>query len=177
MEFILTPETVVVALGIFAARLINQTIDTVRFMMTLRGRKLIAWVLGFLETVIFLVTLSAVFSDLSNVLNIVAYSAGFATGNTAGILVEERLAIGHVQMNIISPKRGSAIAEKLRHEGYAVTEIPARGKDGMVTLLHVGVRRRDAKKVHQIVQKIDKAAYISGEEMRPMRRGFWGPVH
>jgi len=38
MEFILTPETLLVALGIFIARLVNQTIDTVRFMMTIRGR-------------------------------------------------------------------------------------------------------------------------------------------
>lgn len=176
MEFVVTPETLLVALGIFAARLVNQSLDTIRFMMTIRGRKLVAWIMGFLETTIFVVTLSAVFSDLSNVLYIVAYSAGFATGNSVGMLIEERLAIGHVQMNIISSKRGAAIAEKLREEGYAVTEIPARGKDGMVTLLNVGVRRRHASHVHQIVQKIDGAAYISGEEMRPLWRGFWGRI-
>ncbi len=174
MEFIITPETLLVALGIFVARLVNQTIDTVRFMMTIRGRKLLAWVLGFTETTIFVVTLSAVFSNLNNILYIVAYSGGFAFGNTVGMLVEERLAVGHIQVSIISPKRGSAIAEKLRVAGYAVTEIPARGKDGMVTLLHVSVQRKRVKQVHQIAQKIDSSAFISGEEMRPLWRGFWG---
>lgn len=174
MEFIVTPETLLVALGIFAARLINQSIDTIRFMMTLRGRKMVAWVLGFAETAIFVITLSAVFSDLQNILYIVAYSAGFASGNTMGMIIEERLAIGHIHMRIISPKRGSAIAEKLRKEGYGVTEIPARGRDGTVTLLDVSVRRRDAKAVHKIAQKIDSAAFISSEEMRPLWRGFWG---
>ena len=174
MEFILTPETLLVALGIFLARLVNQTIDTVRFMMTIRGRKLVAWVLGFIESVIFVVTLSAVFSSLNNILLIAAYAGGFAFGNTVGMLVEERLAIGHIQMSIISPKRGSEIAEKLRAGGYAVTEIPARGKDGMVTRLHVSVRRKKVKQVHQITQKIDSSAFISGEEMRPLWRGFWG---
>ncbi|MEX1247502.1 MAG: DUF5698 domain-containing protein [Anaerolineales bacterium] len=177
MEFILTPETLLVALAIFIARLVNQTIDTVRFMMTIRGRKLIAWVMAFSESVIFLVTLSVVFSDLSNIFYIVAYAGGFAFGNTVGMLVEERLAVGHIHVSIISSKRGSAIAEKLRDQGYAVTEIPARGKDGMVTLLHVSVRRRKVKQVHAIAQKIDKTAFISGEEMRPLWRGFWGRVN
>jgi uncharacterized protein YebE (UPF0316 family) len=174
MEFIATPETILIALGIFVARLINQTLDTVRFMMTIRGRKLTAWILGFLETTIFVVTLSAVFSNLNNILYIAAYAAGFATGNTAGMLVEERLAIGHMHLRIISSKRGSAIAEKLRKEGYGVTEIPARGKDGTVTLLDVSVRRREVKQVHAIAQKVDKSAFISSEEMRPLLRGYWG---
>lgn len=174
MEFIVTPETLLVALGIFIARLINQTLDTVRFMMTIRGRKLVAWIMGFLETTIFVVTLSAVFSDLNNILYIVAYSAGFATGNTAGMLVEQRLAIGYMNLRIISSKRGSAIAEKLRKEGYGVTEIPARGKEGTVTLLNVSVRRKQVKEVHDLVQKVDKSAFITSEEMHPLWRGYWG---
>ncbi|HLD92973.1 MAG TPA: DUF5698 domain-containing protein [Anaerolineales bacterium] len=176
MEFLVTPETLLVALGIFLARLINQTLDTIRFMMTIRGRKLVAWIMGFLETTIFIVTLSAVFSDLNNILYIVAYSAGFASGNTIGMLVEERLAIGYMNLRIISSKRGSAIAEKLRKEGYGVTEIPARGKEGTVTLLDVSVRRRQVKKVHDIAQKVDKSAFISSEELRPLWRGYWGRV-
>lgn len=174
MDLTLTPDILLLALGIFVARLVNQTIDTVRFMMIIRGRKLVAWVLGFTESVIFVVTLGAVFGNLTNVWVIATYAAGFAFGNTLGMLVEERLAVGHIQVSIISPKRGSAIAEKLRAEGYAVTEIPARGKDGMVTLLHVSVRRRKVKQVHKIAQKIDSSAFISGEEMRPLWRGFWG---
>ncbi|MCL5429682.1 MAG: DUF5698 domain-containing protein [Chloroflexi bacterium] len=174
MEFVLTPETILVALGIFVARLINQTLDTVRFMMTIRGRKLVAWIMGFSETAIFVVTLSAVFSDLNNILYIVAYAAGFATGNTVGMLVEERLAIGYIHLRIISSKRGSAIADKLRKEGYGVTEIPARGKDGTVTLLDVSVRRKQVKEVHDLAQKVDKSAFISSEEMRPLWRGYWG---
>lgn len=174
MEFLVTPETLLVALGIFVARLVNQTLDTIRFMMTIRGRKLTAWIMGFLETTIFVITLSAVFSNLNNILYLVAYAAGFATGNTAGMMVEEYLAIGHMHVRIISPKRGSAIAEKLRKEGYGVTEIPARGKDGTVTLLDVSVRRKDVKEVHDIAQKVDKSAFISSEETRPLWRGYWG---
>ncbi len=174
MEFVFTQEALLLAGAIFLLRLVNQTLDTVRFLMTLRGRKLVAWILGFAETAIFVFTLSTVINDLNNILNIVAYSAGFATGNTVGVLIEERLALGYMFLRIISPKRGSAIAKKLRKSGYGVTEIPARGKSGTVTILNVSVRRRDVKKVHELTQKVDSSAFISSEETRPLRRGFWG---
>lgn len=174
MEFIFTPEALLIALGIFLLRLINQTLDTVRFMMTIRGRKGVAWIMGFLETIIFVVTLSAVISQLNNVLYIFAYAAGFATGNIAGMMLEERLAIGHVNLRIISPKRGTVLAKKLRKKGYAVTEIQARGKDGVVKLLNVSVRRREVKNVRQITLEVDDGAFITSEEMRPLLHGFWG---
>jgi uncharacterized protein YebE (UPF0316 family) len=68
---------------------------------------------------------------------------------------------------------GSAIAERIREEGFAVTEIPARGKDGMVTLLNLSVLRRYVAQVHQIVNQIDPTAFITAEDVRPVRRGFW----
>ena len=174
MEFIFTPESLLIAVGIFLARLLNQTLDTIRFMMTIRGRKWVAWIMGFAETVIFVLTLSVVFSDLTNVLYIIAYAGGFATGNTAGMIVEERLAIGHQHLRIISSKRGGQVAKALRKEGYAVTEIPAKGRNGAVTLLDVSVKRRNVKTVHEITQQVDDSAFISSEEMRPLWRGFWG---
>lgn len=174
MEFVFTQQALLLALSIFLLRTANQALDTIRFLMTLRGRQAIAWILGFAETTIFVITLSTVINDLNNVLNIVAYSAGFATGNYVGVLIEGRLALGHMHMRIISSKRGSAIAEKLRKEGYAVTEIPARGKDGMVSLLNISMLRKDVKKIHKIVTDVDSSAFISTEDMRPLWRGFWG---
>jgi uncharacterized protein YebE (UPF0316 family) len=174
MTFVFTQEAILIALGIFALRVLNQSLDTLRVMMMMRGRNLITWMLGFAETVIFVITLSTVINDLNNILNIVAYSAGFATGNVTGLWIEGRLAMGHIHMRVVSPKRGSKVAETLRAEGYAVTEIPARGRDGAVTLLNASVRRKDVSRVRQIVQDVDEGAFITGEDMRPIGRGFWG---
>lgn len=174
MTLDLSSEALVLAAFIFILRVINQSLDTLRIMVMMRGRTLIAWLLGFAETTIFVVTLSTVINDLNNLLNIVAYAAGFATGNVIGIWVEGRLAIGHLNIRVISPKRGSALVERLRKEGFAVTEIPARGKDGAVSLLNAGVRRRDVPRLRKIVQEVDESAFMTSEEMRPLWRGFWG---
>jgi uncharacterized protein YebE (UPF0316 family) len=87
--------------------------------------------------------------------------------------IEERLAIGHVSITIVSSRRGAAIADHLRAEGFAVTEIPARGKDGMVSLLTSSVLRKNVADVRNLVNEIDAEAFITAEDVRPVRRGFW----
>lgn len=158
---------------IFSLRVIELSLDTIRVLMVMRGRKGPAWLLGFFQATIFVFAISYVLSGLDNPINMLGYAAGFATGTVVGMYIEERLAIGHIQMSIISPRRGSAIAEKMRAEGYAVTEIPAKGKDGMVTMLSCSVLRRNVGKVRQIVNQADSTAFITAEEVRPVRRGFW----
>ncbi len=173
MELVLTPEAFLGAGMIFLLRVLDMTLDTLRVLVVMRGRKPIAWVLGFFQALIFVVAISSVLKDLTNILNIIGYAAGFATGNVVGMWIEERLAIGHTHMSIVSSRLGSAIAERIREEGFAVTEIPARGKDGMVTLLNLSVLRRYVAQVHQIVNQIDPTAFITAEDVRPVRRGFW----
>jgi uncharacterized protein YebE (UPF0316 family) len=158
---------------IFALRVSDMTLDTLRVLVVMRGRKGIAWVLGFFQASIFVIAITSVLSNLDNPLNILAYAAGFATGNVVGMLIEERLAIGHIQLSIISPRRGAALAERLREEGYAITEISARGKDGVVTLLSCSVLRKNVSKVQQLVNDVDDSAFITAEDVRPVRRGFW----
>ncbi len=173
MEFVLTTQALLGAGLIFLLRVSDMTLDTLRVLMVMRGRKPIAWVLGFFQATIFIVAISSVLSNLSNFLNVIGYAAGFATGNVVGMLIEERLAIGHINLSIVSPNLGSAIANRLRDEGYAITEIPARGKDGMVTLLSSSVLRKNVNNVRKIVNDIDPGAFITAEDVRPVRRGFW----
>ena len=117
--------------------------------------------------------ISSVLANLDNPLNIVGYAAGFATGNVLGIYLESRLAVGYIDLRIISQRRGSAIVEKLRSEGYAVTEISARGKDGMVSMLNCSLRRKQVQRIDKLVREIDEEAFVTAEEVRPVWRGYW----
>jgi uncharacterized protein YebE (UPF0316 family) len=90
-----------------------------------------------------------------------------------GMWIEERLAIGHVSITIVSSRLGVAIADYLREKGFAVTEIPARGKDGMVSLLSCSVLRKNVDDVRKLANEVDPEAFITAEDVRPVRRGFW----
>ena len=173
MELFLSPEAWLSALLIFILRVSDMTLDTLRVLFVMRGKKRIAWILGFFQSAIFVLAIGRVLTQLNNPLNIIGYAAGFATGNVVGMLIEERIAIGHVLINIISPRRGSAIVDHLRQNGYAVTELSARGKDGMVSMINCSVLRKQVDPVRELVNEIDPEAFITAEDVRPVRRGFW----
>lgn len=123
---------------------------------------------------VYILAISAILMDIGNWMNIIGYAAGFATGNVIGIWVEERLAIGYTHLTIISSGRGAQISEHLRNAGYAVTSIPAWGKDGCVTMLDVSIIRKKARKVRELVEEVDEQAMVTAEHIRPVKRGFWG---
>jgi uncharacterized protein YebE (UPF0316 family) len=173
MDLLLSSQAWLSALLIFALRVSDMTLDTLRVLFVMRGKKQVAWVLGFFQSAIFVLAIGKVLTQLNNPLNIIGYAAGFATGNVVGMIIEERIAIGHVSINIISPRRGSAIVTHLRQNGYAVTESSGRGKDGMVSMINCSVLRKQVDTVRELVNEIDPEAFITAEDVRPLRRGFW----
>ncbi len=173
MEYLAEPHAWLFALMIFALRVVDMALDTIRVLFVVRGKKLIVWILGFFQSLVFVVAISSVLTQLDNILNVIGYATGFATGNLVGMLIEQRLAIGHILVTIISSNRGAFIAERLRASGYAVTEIAGRGRDGTVFELHASVLRKDVSNVETIVLEADPQAFITAEDVRPVRRGFW----
>jgi uncharacterized protein YebE (UPF0316 family) len=173
MEVFLSPAAWLVAFGIFAARLVNIAIDTLRFMFTLRGKRGIAWILGFVESVLFVVVIGSVLTNIGNPLNVIGYAAGFATGNVVGMTIEKRLAIGYTHFTIISRDHSTEIADKLREEGFGVTEIPARGRESNFMLVDCHVRRKQTDEVEDLVLEVDPQAFITAEEVTPRRSGIW----
>ena len=162
-----------VPLVIFLLRVLDMSLDTLRVLFVIRGRRPVAWTLGFLQSLLWVTAITTVLANLDNLWNIFAYAGGFATGNVVGMMIEERLAVGHGHMRIISSRRGNAIADAIRHAGYAATEIPGRGRDGTVSVINCSVRRRDIDSVRRRVSELDPEAFVTVEEVRPLHRGFW----
>ncbi len=161
------------AVLIFTMRLAGITLDTLRTLLVMRGHKAWAWVVAFVQALLFVVALTWVVSGLTHPLVIAGYALGYATGGVAGIQLERRLALGHVHIRIISPRRGPAIAKALREAGFAFTEVPAKGRDGTVDLINLGVVQRQVPQALEIIAAADPDAFITTEVVRPMRRGVW----
>jgi uncharacterized protein YebE (UPF0316 family) len=162
------------AVSIFAMRIADVSLYTLRLLMTVRGRKGLAWVFGFFQGILFVTVIRIVLANVNSWANVLGYAAGFATGLVVGMLIEQRLALGHAHIRIFSARQGMALTERLREAGFAVTEIAARGKDGAVTLLECKVLRKHSPQVQQLVEEADPEAFITVEDVRPVQRGFWG---
>src|SRR5512140_461496 len=171
--FLLSPDAWLGALLIFGLRITDMSLDTLRVLFVVRGKKQVAWGLGFCQSAVYVIAIGKVLASLGNPLAILGYAAGFATGNVLGMFVEERLAVGHIQLQIVTTTHGIALAKALRDGGYGVTEISAHGKDGMVHLLTASVLRKDLARAQSIVHAMDEEAFVTSEDVRPVRRGFW----
>jgi uncharacterized protein YebE (UPF0316 family) len=162
------------AIPIFFLRLVDVSLYTVRLMMVVRGRKVLAWVFAFFQSFVFVTALRMVLSDMGDWAKYLGYSAGFATGILTGMWLEARLAVGYTHLRVISPRRGAELTERLREAGFAVTEIAGIGKDGAVGILNCSVLRRQAGQFESLVQQIDPDAFMTAEDVRKVDGGFWG---
>lgn len=173
LQILSSPEAWLAALLIFSLRLGDMALDTLRVLFVVRGKKTVSWVLGFFQSMLFVIAITTVLSQLDNPLNIIGYAAGFATGNVLGMIIEERLAVGHIQMTIISMTRGAAVCDALRLAGFGATEIPGRGKAGTVSVILTSVFRKDVDRLETIILETDPEAFVTREDVRPVRHGFW----
>ena len=164
------------ALFIFCLRLIDVSMGTVRILMALRGRRLIAALIGFFEVAIFLVAIGQVITNIDNWWNIVAYAGGFATGTIIGITIEKKLAIGLAEVSIISMGMGMKIAEALRDDGYGATEFLGAGHANIVDMVRTVVRRKEVPSVIAMTNSIDDKAFVTVQEMQSAYRGRWRVV-
>ena len=161
------------ALLIFCLRLIGVSMGTVRMLMAVRGRRVVAGVIGFFEVIIFLVAISPVVTNIGNWWNVVAYAGGFASGTILGMTIEKKLAIGLAEVNFISMGKGAEIAEALRADGYGATEFLGVGQANVVDMVRTVVRRREVPSVMAAGSAMDDDAFVTVQDMKGAYRGRW----
>jgi len=157
---------------IFCLRIIDVSMGTVRLIMVMRGIRKWAVLIGFVEVTIWVVAISQIMSNLNNVWNILGYSGGFATGTFVGMYLENRLALGNVNIHVISLKKGAEIASKVRKAGYGATELPSLGQSGLVWQISIIVPRKQKPTLLALISEIDPIAFVTVDDMRRVDRGY-----
>jgi len=167
---------IILPLFIFFARVCDVTLGTIRIIFVSRGRRYLAPVFGFFEVLIWIVAISQIVRNLNNVACYLAYAAGFATGNFLGLLIEEKLALGMVNVRIFAMQEGELLTGKLHDAGYGVTRVNAHGWQGAVTLVFTIVPRKDLAEIVQLIQSVNPKLFFSVEEVRSASEGVF-PQH
>lgn len=163
------------ALFIFLARVIDMSLGTLRILMLMRGRSLNASLIGFFESLLYIAALGEVIKRLDNPLNMVFFAGGFAAGNFVGSFIEERIALGYVNVQVISVEAHETLQTTLREAGFGVTSLDCCGKDGMHHILYILLRRRDLDRLIKLINAEDPRAFVSIFDARKILGGFFPP--
>lgn len=157
---------------IFTLRTADLTLSTLRIMAVVKGRRSLAWGLGFGQALLFVSAVAGVLSNIHDPWNWLAYALGFATGNAVGITLENRCGFGHSLLQIISLRRASALAEALRAQGFGVTELTAQEAEGTVGVLLCYVPSREIGRGRRTVIRTDPEAFVTVEVGRTLQGGW-----
>jgi uncharacterized protein YebE (UPF0316 family) len=148
------------------ARIVDVSIDTVRVIMVIRGRRFTAATLGFFEVIVWLAAITAIISHITNWVNFVFYGLGFATGNVIGMFIESKMAVGQQVVRYISSSASDQITRVLRSRDYGVTEFSASGREGPVGLGLVILSRKKVPDLISIISEVDPKAVVTIEDVR-----------
>lgn len=154
-----------------------MSVGTVRIICVTRGFRVVAVILAFVEIVIWVSALSAVFAHLNRIENMLAYAGGFAAGNAVGMWLEQKLALGTQVVGLVSRGLAHAVAERLRFAGFRVTTLNGDDRDGPVAVCLAVVPRRKVRGVIAMAREIDSAALATVADVRewgrPLVTGQW----
>ncbi|ARK32311.1 DUF2179 domain-containing protein [Halalkalibacter krulwichiae] len=158
---------------IFFAQLLFVPVLTLRTILMVKGMKEKAAALGILEGLIYVVALGIVFSDLSNYLNMVAYALGFGLGVYIGQLVEQKLAIGYVSLEVNIMSKNEPLTKHLRDEGFSVSTSQVEGMNQASRYrLDCTARRDREEEFMKIVSTYEPNAFIVSYEPRNFKGGY-----
>ena len=159
------------ALAIFLLRIIDVSCDTMRVIFAIRGKRLIAALLGFVQALVWIFAIGNAVKHLDSILHVLGYAGGYAMGTFVGVSLEQAIAYGVATVRIVSRTAGVEIANALRESGHAVTVFPGFGRDGAVEILNSVVQRGHLPDVLEIISKNDKEAFVTVEEPKVLRGG------
>ena len=159
---------------IFALRICDVSLGTVRTVFIMQGRKTWATAIGFFEVLIFITAIREVMGNLDNPVLMVAYAGGFATGTLLGLVIEQKLAFGQSQLRIISKGQGREIAQKLWDNDFGATVVSGEGRSGPVELVFSVVPRHAIPSILAMATELDNDCVVSNNDSRWLFRGYIG---
>jgi len=167
---------IILPILVFLARIMDVSIGTLRIIFVAKGLKGLAALLGFFESLIWLLAVAQVMQNLTSWQTYIAFALGFASGNYVGILLEERIALGNLLIRIITRKEADQLVHVLWEEGYGVTSIDAQGETGPVKVIFSIVKRKKLSKIIAIIKKYNPQAFYTIEDMRFVTGNYLPPI-
>ena len=156
----------IMPLLIFCARVGDVSINTLRIMFMMNGKKNIAPFLGFFEALIWLLAIGQIFQNIDNPLSYLAYAAGFGTGTYVGMYFDEKLAFGRVLVRVITPEPMLDLMDYMKENDHRFTNVGGEGRFGKVNLLFTVLKRDSLKSFIEKVKSLDEKAFYTIEGVK-----------
>ncbi len=174
-EFLSSIHPAFVCLIVCAAKIIEITIQSLKTCMMVKGQRLKAAGLGFLECSIWGLVISTIISTLGdNLVLLVFYCAGYATGLFLGSTLENKIALGTSNLEIIANAESTEkIIAYLLERGMGYTVFEGRGSKDRMNMVFIVLARKDVSRVlAELRHACDGKLFVSVSEVSKYAGGY-----
>ena len=160
---------------IFLVRILDVSLGTIRTIITVKGKNLIASIIGFIEILIwFLIAKEAINTNDNSIYIAISYSLGFATGTYLGGIISSYIIKTNFKVQIISNK-WNILSNTLRNNNYAVTILDIKGlNENENKMMILEIPGNKLVNLKSIITKIDNNAFITISETKYVFNGYLG---
>lgn len=156
----MSQEMILSLIGLFLITSFTNILATLKTILISKKIMNPVYIVVFVDAMIFAATLTKVVGSTG-----VYYTLAFALGKTFGVfiggIVEERLALGIIEVDLFlsNQQKMIKVAERLRNEGYTVNNFLARGMNGEKRhKVEVVLARKEFKYFEAILDEYDVTA-------------------
>ena len=166
---------ILVCLLVCAAKIVEITIQSLKTCMMVKGQRLKAAGLGFLECTIWGLVISTIIGTLGdNLFLLLFYCVGYATGLFLGSTIESKIALGTSNLELIaSDESTEIITEYLRSNDRGYTVFEGHGSKDKMNMIFIVLPRRDASAVLRDIRKAtDNRVFVVASEVSKYAGGY-----
>ena len=154
------------ALLVAVLRISDVTVNVLKTISVVNGRRWLAPLFAGTEAAIWLSAAGIVLADLT-VARFAGFVIGVAVGTWVGMAIVQRARIGLVTVRVFigaGPDRelaGHVVAERIRRQGHRATLFEGYGQRGEVHMILSVVRRRDVRDLVETIERTDPHAFVA----------------
>ncbi len=174
-EFLTSLPPVVVCLMVCAAKIIEITIQSLKTCMMVKGQRLKAAALGFLECTIWGLVISTIIGTLGdNLFLLLFYCIGYATGLFLGSTLEGKIALGTSNLELIAnPESTEKIIAYLKEKNRGYTVFEGQGSVDRMNMVFIVLPRKEMKKALKEIRAVcDNKVFVVASEVSKYAGGY-----
>ena len=174
-EFLASLHPVVVCLIVCSAKIVEITIQSLKTCMMVKGQRLKAAGLGFVECTIWGLVISTIIGTLGdNLFLLLFYCVGYATGLFLGSTIENKIALGTSNLQLIANDESTEkITSYLKEMGKGYTVFEGHGsKDKMNMIFIVLPRKETPKRLKEIRSICNNKVFVVASEVSKYAGGY-----
>lgn len=166
---------ILVCLLVCAAKVLEITVQSLKTCMMVKGQRLKAAALGFLECVIWGLVISTIIGTLGdNLLLLLFYCVGYATGLFLGSTLEGKIALGTSNLQLIANDRHTKeIVAYLKANNRGYTVFGGQGSTDKMNMILIVLPRRDCLRVLKEIRRLcENNVFVVASEVSRYAGGY-----